>query len=87
MLLVDSEAGLAQLEAALFPSPPAGACAEAAAVGSGAKDGQPRGFGPPGSPYRLVVGLDAEWQPYSSRLGQERTPVSLLQVGGGRRLP
>lgn len=41
---------------------------------------EPRGFGPPVSPFRLVVGIDCEWQPYSTRRGDAKTPVSLLQV-------
>ena len=40
----------------------------------------PRGFGSPVSPFRLVVGIDCEWQPYSTRRGDPKTPVSLLQV-------
>lgn len=47
---------------------------------SDSSSSEPRGFGPPVSPFRLVVGIDCEWQPYSTRRGDAKTPVSLLQV-------
>ena len=76
VVLVDSEEGLARMEQALFPD----SSSDSSGGGSGG-GGEPRGFGPPVSPFRLVVGLDCEWQPYSSRRGDPKTPVSLLQVG------
>ena len=53
---------------------------EAGSGGSGGGGSEPRGFGPAAGPFRLVVGIDCEWQPYSTRHGDAKTPVSLLQV-------
>lgn len=95
-VLVDSEAGLVQLEAALFDDAvdcsavdaTESSCASSSSDGTtetssssgGVASDEPRGFAPAGRPFRLVVGLDCEWQPFSSRLRELPTPVSLLQL-------
>ena len=128
IVVVDSEEGVAQLEAALFggqlhsgsstgssagspAADPAVASSSVAAIqgpgrssnssgSSGSQNGgseqqqqqqhAPRGFGADSSgvggrslagerpPYRLVVGIDCEWQPYER--GQPKSSVSLLQL-------
>ena len=90
VVLVDSAAGLQQLEQALFEGSSEAAAAAAAAAGAAptaascsgragdAEPAGPVGFGGGGGRHRLVVGLDCEWQPY--RRGEPRSRVSLLQL-------